>query len=238
MSLILRDVNLSVIWCSGNETGYSIGFKTGIKGRNIHLTSYSRNGVLNCHLTDTGKDPPKVWEKYMREDDFERLGERFSKECLKKYRWYHSYYPLSFDYEKLIETKQKNEKTELWEYDFEKWLDGFLSKGALIKTRLRKAYKNGPNIGFFNSKGKSYIAIPLEKNLMLAIDTDLEKTPFWEIPIVQGYSRLIDYLTQERIFEQMKTLTPEDKEDFKNALIGTLLDKGVEPEDIEFEDDD
>lgn len=218
--IAVRGEPLLGMWLSGNNTGASFGIKT--HSRNVHVTVFLRDNLLNCHITDTGKVPQKIWEKSMLIDDLRDIYDEFAANCEKKYYWHQRYYQLSDDFiEQIILFA---ESPGVRDYDIEPLIKASYGDDVLIKKRIRRGFYDGQKMGFVIKGGDWHYAVPYDKRNMLVINTEMEKTPFWEIPTVQGFTRYFDYLDEEHILEQTVLSDPDRVERMRYALFGALAE--------------
>ncbi len=210
------------LWWSSRGSGGSFGIKNSDSSRNVHVTIYLRDDIFNCHITDTAKDPEKVWEKEMHVSEFESLYHEFVSNCVKRYFWHQKYLQLS---DEVLETiKSLGEQGGLEEYDATPLFEDYLTEDILVKKRIRTGFYEGQKMGFLPRRKELFFAIPFEKRKMVVINTAIHKTPFWNIPTVQGFTRYFEYLDEEQILEQAILSDPERRREMEAALHGMLAE--------------
>jgi hypothetical protein len=217
-----KRIPLSGMWLSGRGFGASFGIKNPSSSRNVHVTVYFRDEILNCHITDTAKDPERIWEKEMHLSEFETLYHEFISKCIRRYYWHQKYLRLS---DRVLNTiKSLGETGGLEEFDATPLLEGYLNEDFLVKTRLRTGFYEGQKMGFLPRRNELYFTIPFEKRKMVIINSDTRKTPFWKIPTVQGFTRYFEYLVEEEILERAVMSNPERRKQLEAAFHGMLAE--------------
>ena len=210
------------LWWSSRGSGGSFGIKNLSSSRNVHVTIYLRDDIFNCHITDTAKDPERVWEKEMHISEFETLYHEFVSNCVKTYYWHQKYLQLTDD---VLDTiKSLGEQGGLEEYDATPLFEDYLTEDILVKKRIRTGFYEGQKMGFLPRRKELFFAIPFEKRKMMVINSDIRRTPFWNIPTVQGFTRYIEYLEEEQILEQAIMSYPERRRQLEAAFHGLLAD--------------
>jgi hypothetical protein len=211
-------------WWSGNDTGLSVGLKTGLS-RNIHITTFLRDDVLNCHITDTGKSPSKIWEMKLPISSMESIADEFINTSIQKYSWFKRYYQLSPDLYQVLAYSFNQSNMNFINYDVEPVIRGFLNEDALVRKRIRSGYHEGARLGFIFEDDNDYIVFPLDKNQIFIHNTDIKKTVLWKFPFTQGLFRYLDYIEQEQILDQSKKFSKEKMDQIGTAIMGIIGEK-------------
>lgn len=226
INLVVKDIPFIGFWWSGNDTGVSFGLKTGMS-RNVHFTVYLRNNIMNAHITDTIKNPKKVWEMEISIADLEMIAKEVMTTMIKKYPWYRRYYQLNeYILDKMGLSPDKREETKR-NWDMAETIKYHYMDDILVKRRMRKALKEGFRPGFIFKGEETYFVCPIDKKNMFIVNAEVQKTPLWKIPTVQGFFRFMDYLDEEKIFEQFAQMNKEKMEQMKVTLLGVLAEAGI-----------
>lgn len=221
-NLMIRDIPFFGMWWSGREFGASFGIKTKGLSRNVHMTIVFRDGILNCHITDTAKTPTKIWESEISIHELKLISEEFLASCVRRYYWFQRYHQLS---DSLVETlRVLGDSGGTREYDVAPLFEAFLDEGVLVKKRIRKGFHEGQKMGFIIERDDAFFVIPFSRRNMIVMNSDPMKTPFSRIPTVQGFARFMDYLEEEQIVEQTDLFKPEKKKQVEAALMSMLAD--------------
>ncbi|TET90293.1 MAG: hypothetical protein E3J35_07275 [Methanomassiliicoccales archaeon] len=226
--IVVRGVPFVGMWSTGNETGISFGIRTG-QLRNIHVTSYTRDGIMNCHITDTAKDPQKIWEQEIPISDIENLHDEFVKHHVKRYYWFQRYLQFSDRFVDALMTWGKTKGVR--EYDIGPIFEALLSNDILTRKRIRKGFQEGMRAGVVRRGSDIYFVAPFEKKKMLFMNTDVKKNIFWRLPPTQGYDIYFDYIEKEGIIEDSGIFSSEKKELVKAAFLGLMADAGIETDE-------
>ena len=232
MYLTLKDMPFFGFWWSGNETGVSFGMKTGLS-RNVHLTLFLRDNIINAHITDTAKDPRKVWEMEMSLEELKQIAMESMPSFIKKYYWHQRYYQINPDLLETLGLTPELEHRSWKNYDIVSYIKAFQTEEPLIKKRIRKGFKEGFRPGFIFTGDDTYFICPMDKKNIFIVNAEIKKTPLWKIPTTQGFFRFMDYLDEEQIFEEFTKMNEEKMEQMKVTLLGVLAEEGI---DYELED--
>jgi hypothetical protein len=231
LDIHIENIPFLGIWTSGNETGASMGFKTGMS-RNVHLTTYFRNGILNAHIRDTAKEPSKVWEMEMTIDELRDNFEEFKETCFKRYYWFQRYFQLNKNLLHTIGLSKDSKEFNARNLDFASLLKVAYKEDLYFKKRIRKGYSEGFRPGFIVIGEDTYFVCPINKKQMFIVNTEIEKTPMWKVPITQGIHRYLDYLDEEQILEQSERFSKDKINEIKVTLLGVLAEEGIDVEEI------
>jgi hypothetical protein len=224
-NLAIRDVPFLGMWWSGREFGGSFGIRMKGVSRNVHLTVVLRDGVLNCHITDTAKKPEKIWEANMPIREFETISEEFMASCVRRYYWFQRYYQFSDSLLKAI--RGLGNSGGMREYDMAPFFEAFLEKDIFVKKRIRKGFYEGQKIGITSEGDDLFFVIPFSRKNMIIMNSDSRKTPFGRTPTIQGISRYIDYVEEERILEQTDLFEPDRKKQIEAAFVSMPTEGGL-----------
>ena len=219
---MIRDIPFFGMWWSSREFGGSFGIRMRGLSRNVHLTIVLRDGILNCHITDTAKKPEKVWEANMPICEFETISEEFLATCVRRYYWFQRYYHFS---DSLLETlRVLGDSGGMREYDVAPLYEAFLDEDIFVKKRIRKGFHEGQKIGFISKGDDLFFVISFSQKNMIIMNSDPKKTPFGRTPTFQGFLRYMDYLEEERILEQTDLLEPGKKKQIEAAFLSMLTE--------------
>jgi hypothetical protein len=224
----IKGVPFLTMWYSGTDTGFSIGIKH--LERNIHLTMCSRKNLLNFHITDTKKDPQKVWEVEMTPDELLRRTERVIKRLIRFYWWGSKYYQFSDNLHDIIES-YSSDSISTRDIELDPFVIELSSDDFTQKKRIRDGYHQGMRAGIVYRKDELYIVVPITRYRLVEINVDFFKSPLNELPPIQGFSRYFDYLDEERIFETSPHFNEEYRDRCKVAILGLLSEAGYDTND-------
>ena len=219
-NLMIGNAPFFGMWWSSRDFGISFGIKMKGSPRSVHLTIVFRDDALNCHITDTAKNPKKVWEANMSVVEFFPIYQEFQATCMRRYYWHQKYYQLDDGIVETMRVLENSKGTE--EYVVAPLLEAYLNEDIFVKKRIRKGFHEGQRFGFIFEGDDPFFVIPFSKKNMFVTNSDLRKTPFWRIPTVQGFPRYFDYLEEEGLLEQAILFEPDRKIQVEAALMSIL----------------
>lgn len=226
MNLTIRGVPFFGFWWSGKENIVSFGMKTGLS-RNVHLTILLHDNILNAHITDTAKDPKKVWEMEMSLDELKQIAMKSMTSFIKRYYWYQKYYQSRPDILETLGISPELGQQPRKNHDMVNYIKVFNNEDPFIKKRIRKGVREGFRPGLIFKGDDTYFICPLDKKNIFIVNAEIKKTPLWKIPTTQGFFRFIDYLDEEGILEDFFRLNEEKMNQMKVTLLGVLAEEGI-----------
>jgi hypothetical protein len=230
INYLFNGVPYIFVWTSGNKTGLSMGVKTDLT-RNVHLTIYFRENILNTHITDDdGTNKRKVWEKKMSVDEIKEIGIGLMDELLSEYSKEQEYFQLSSILTNKITTNQFSFERKMNNYDITNFIDEFLEDNSLVQKKIIDGFKEGHKPGLLIEDEDTFLVIPFDDSKIFKMNTDIRKTPFFQFPTVEGLCEYFDYLDREGIIEKSKRYDQKHWERMQAAMIGFLNERGFEYE--------
>ncbi len=196
--LMLYGTKLFTIWSSGTETGGSIGVAWG--KRNVHVTMWMKDDVLNCHITD---DDQKVWERTMTLAELEAVVRKMQKKCLG--RWSRNekiviLNPAMLDaWTRNSTTDSKGSHIDLAGY-IDTILPAFLDSNA-TPVRIRDALGTSVLFGLQRHWFDWYIVMAEPSGEILRWPIDINKGPLKKVVTIQGLRRYFKYIDKQGFFE-------------------------------------
>lgn len=189
------------------EFGFAEGtsgmiFFMNLPGRDIHLTYYERNGVINCHIKDSQKQPSTVWQIEMEEQELlERLTKTLRR-TISKYNWNETYLMFQPTMLKFMEQFSGIEdEDERMNFNLLDTLSIFSSvrkeEDLLVRARIRDGLKLGNRPGFQYSLSQSYILFPLDDRMCFRMNADVKKSFIGKTPFGIGILEYMRYLERE-----------------------------------------
>lgn len=205
--MTLYGTRIFTFWYSGNNTGGSYGVAWG--KRNVHLTVWFRDEVMNCHITDGDR---KVWEKAMTLAELRIVFERMQKKCIG--RWRQNERMIILDPERLNVLKEYS-MVNANEHDVDLGgyirdiLPAFLKSGGAA-TRIGDAMAGSPIFGLQYRRFKWFFVIATPTGEVLRWPVDPAKGPLRKVPTVQGFCRYMKYIDKEGFFDYIAPSMAEE----------------------------
>ena len=200
MAITVDDIALVEFGFAEGTSG--VIFYMRLPGRDIHLTYYERNGVLNCHIKDSQKRPSTVWQVEMSAQEvLERLT-RTLRRTISKYNWNETY--LMFQPPMLkfmgqfsgMEGDDERMKFNLLD-TFGIFSSVRKEEDLLVRARIRDGLKLGNRPGFQYSLSQSYILFPLDERMCFRMNADFKKSFMAKTPFGLGILEYMRYLERE-----------------------------------------
>jgi len=173
-------------------------------GRDVHLTSYTRDGRMNAHITDTSKSPQKIWEMEMDLNEVTEKVMRSIQKAVGRYNWNEKYSVLD---EGLITALGVPIKVDVPVPAHLNLLNPirYLSaegkdEAVLRRIPLREGLENGL-LGFQFSKTQTYGVAPIDKNHCVRINSNWKRNYIRFIPTFVGVIRFADYVEAEKLID-------------------------------------
>lgn len=197
-----------------------------LPGRDIHLTYYLRDGRVNCHITDSAKNPPKVWEVEMDAKELVEKVTRSFGRSVTRYEWNETYLMLQEPLMRLM-TQFSVFPGESGEYnllDTIRILSSARGEDDLLKrTRIRDGLKIGNRLGFQYSATQSYIVFPLDEKTCFRMNADIRRGFLGRTPFAMGIQRYMRYIETELTEEDVSAFLDESTVLRVKAAIETAL---------------
>jgi len=216
------------------EFGFAEGssgviFFLALPGRNIHLTYYQRDGLINCHIKDSRKQPSTVWEIEMSEQELLGVVERSLRRTISRYNWNETYLmfqkPL-FDFmNQLSPAYGENGRSSFNLLDTLRIFSSVRKEeDLLVRTRIREGLKLGNLPGFQFSMTQSYILFPLDAQYCFRMNADFKKSILGKTPFGIGILEYFKYLERELTGADVEAFLDKDTaEKAKVAMEAALL---------------
>jgi len=210
---------------SFSKEGYVLFYNT--PGRNLHLTCYSKNGIVNAHIKDSDFGNEKVWEREMMIEDVNQIVVKWIKRSIKIYHGNKKYWMLTDNFLSSLTGIIKKEYSEkIIEFDLERVIHdiGFgKSKSDLVTwTRIRDGAAN-LKPGLLFSKTQSYLVVPLDNNRFIQMNTNIRKNIFGMLPFGIGIIKFYDYLEKMGILSKKQIINDPIKKKALSRLKNSLL---------------
>ena len=164
---------------SETKDGFVIYYN--LPGRSVHLTCYSRNGMVDSHIKDSLIGDERIWECRMTVEDVNETTIRWIKRSIKKYHGNRKYLVLRGELlDLLTEISKTDYSANEIIFDMGRMAKGLIFyRKELERTGLWIRLRDGvsPSIpGFIFSKTQSYLCAPLIKTGCLSRTRILERT--------------------------------------------------------------
>ena len=218
INVTVGDTLIMPLWSRGKGVGWQIGLKLKIPDRNIHLTVYSRNDVLNAHVTDTTVKE-RIWEDVKTKDELEKIALEFRNKCIKSYGPNDTF--LEFDgclFSPFI-SPHLDKKGNMF-HDIGPMLVKTESEDIIKKSNISEAYKRGFAIGVIRKLWGEYLVIPVEKDKMLYLNSNIKRTPLWKLPPCRGVFELIKYIEKSKVLEESPHFNEDRLKEVELAMTG------------------
>jgi hypothetical protein len=215
------------------EFGFAEGtsgviFFMNLPGRNIHLTYYERNGVINCHIKDNQKQPSTVWQIEMGAQELIERLTRTLRRSISKYNWNETYLMFQPPMLKFMEQFSGIEgEDDGMNFNLLDTLSIFSStkteEDLLVRARIRDGLKLGNRPGFQYSLSQSYILFPLDKRLCFRMNANIKKSFIGKTPFGLGILEYMKYLEREVTDSDMKAYINKGSVDKAKVAMETAL---------------
>ncbi|MCL5677683.1 MAG: hypothetical protein M1442_00235 [Candidatus Thermoplasmatota archaeon] len=181
------------------------------KGRNIHLTFYSKQGRINLHLKDCEKMPPKIWEAnvLITSELAEKLARRVKRNIV-RYHGNEKFYIFGPRMRYLLQSMHQtfsDPSNDGNGIDFIQFYNAFMSdlngSDDLERIRIREAWNAGIKFGLAFSKTQAYVIYPIDKQHYLRINMDMSRNFFGVVPMGKAISAWMKHLEREGILDMI-----------------------------------
>jgi hypothetical protein len=203
-------------------------FYMNLPGRDIHLTYYERNDVINCHIKDSQKQPPTVWQVEMSVQKVLDHLARSLKRSISKYNWNETYLMFQPPMLKFMAQFTRMEGgDERMKFNFLDTISIFSSvrkeEDLLVRARIRDGLKLGNRPGFQYSVSQSYILFPLDERMCFRMNADFRKSFLAKTPFGMGILEYMRYIERELSEADIEAYIDRDSVEKAKVAMETAL---------------
>lgn len=216
------------------ESSSGMIFYMRLPGRDIHLTYFERNEEINCHITDSQREPQRVWEISMGTQELAERLTRALRRSVSRYNWNEKYWmfqqPMLDLMGQFSGTDEGDESSRFNLLDTVRLVSSLEREEDLIlRARIREGMALGNRPGFQYSLSQSYIVFPFDERMCFRMNADYRKSYVGKTPFGMGILRYMKYLQEELTEVDMKAFIDQDTiEKAKTAMETAILESTTE----------
>lgn len=196
----LLGVGFLSLWCRVNETGLSLGVRW--ENHDVHYTIYSREDVLNCHITDKGK---RIWEREVTLADMQMLAEKVMKKMIGRWRSRERVYPVNSrrleTWKDLTITDERFQRIDLG--DYMKQTAQMLLEWDEKPVMLGNLMSQTPVFGLQKRRLGWYFILAMPDGAAARFPLNPSRSPLRVFPTFDGMLRYMNYIEKKGFFENI-----------------------------------
>ena len=219
---------------SETQDGFVIYYK--LKRRSVHLTCYSRNGMVDAHIKDSLIGDERIWECRKTVEEVNETIVQWMNRSIKKYHGNRKYLILRGELLALLtEISKTDYSANEIIFDLGRIARGLIFyRKELERSGLRIRLRDGislPTPGFIFSKTQSYLCVPIDQHRMFVANTDFRKNIFGMLPFGKGIAEYFRYLEKQKILDRKAIINDPQKgkalRSFESSIVSSIFDFGI-----------